>query len=507
MTGVDDTELGAIDPPEQQHGPGLGERAAKGALITFSGQFARILLQVVSVVVLARLLTPHAYGVVAMVLAVIGIGEIFRDFGLSSAAIQSKTLSRGQRDNLFWVNAGIGLVLATIVFFAAPLIAIIYRHPEVEPLARALSLTFLMNGLATQYRADLNRRLKFMQLTTGDVLSPAIGLASAIVGAALGWGAWALVAQQLMQSAALLVCLVSFAGWLPRAYDRTAPMRAFLTFGSHLVVTQLIGYAANNVDSLTIGIRFGATQLGLYNRSFQLLMTPLTQLRAPTTTVALPILARLMDDTKRYGDFVARGQLALGYSLVVVLGVVVGAADPATSVLLGSHWIGVAPILRLLAVAGIFQTLAYVGYWVYLSRGLTSDLMRYSIVTAVIKVTCIVVGSQWGIIGVATGYAIAPGLAWPLSLWWLSRRAPIPLKLLVTGALRVIVVAGVLAVSAFAVTRMLAATPEILQLVASVLISLAVGAAVVWFVPAFRRDVLGVVEIGTMVLRSRRAKR
>lgn len=175
MTGVDDTELGAIDPPEQQHGPGLGERAAKGALITFSGQFARILLQVVSVVVLARLLTPHAYGVVAMVLAVIGIGEIFRDFGLSSAAIQSKTLSRGQRDNLFWVNAGIGLVLATIVFFAAPLIAIIYRHPEVEPLARALSLTFLMNGLATQYRADLNRRLKFMQLTTGDVLSPPSG--------------------------------------------------------------------------------------------------------------------------------------------------------------------------------------------------------------------------------------------------------------------------------------------------------------------------------------------
>jgi PST family polysaccharide transporter len=500
-------ELEILEPPVQQHGPGLGERAAKGALITFSGQFTRILLQVVSVIVLARLLTPHAYGIVAMVLAVIGIGEIFRDFGLSSAAIQAKTLSRGQRDNLFWINAGIGVTLATIVFFGAPAIAAIYQHPELVPLARTLSVTFVMNGLATQYRADLNRRLKFVQLTAGDVISPAIGLSTAIVGALLGWGEWSLVAQQIAQGAALLTCLVVFARWIPGRYDRTAPMRAFLKFGTHLVVTQLIGYVANNADSFTIGIRFGATQLGLYNRSFQLLMTPLTSLRAPTTTVALPVLARLSSDVKRYGEFVARGQLALGYSLVVILGIVAGAAQPATAVLLGGQWTAVSPILRLLAIAGMFQTLAYVGYWVYLSKGLTSDLMRYSIVAAIVKIICIVAGSQWGIVGVAAGYALAPALTWPLSLWWLSRRTPIPLKKLVQGALRVIVVSGITGLATFGTTLLLSGAPEFVQLVISVLAGLAVGVLMVWIIPAFRQDAIGVIEIGKMVLKGRRRDR
>ena len=97
----------------------LGRRAARGALVTLTGQAARILIQLTSVVVLARLLDPRDYGVLAMVLAVVGVGEIFRDFGLSSAAVQAKDLTLHQRDNLFWINTAIGVVLAVLVFAAA----------------------------------------------------------------------------------------------------------------------------------------------------------------------------------------------------------------------------------------------------------------------------------------------------------------------------------------------------------------------------------------------------
>src|SRR5690606_8473966 len=300
-----------------------------------------------------------------------GIGTILRDFGLSSAAIQAKRLSDRQRDILWWINSGIGLVLAIVVYFAAPLVALLYSEPALEPIARALAVTFLLNGMATQYRADLVRRMRFGPLAVIEVVVPAAALLGAIVAAMAGWGYWALVAQQVLQAVVFLVLLAAVARWLPGLPRRGTPMRGLLRFGWNLVATQLVNYAGNNLDSVIIGIRFGAVDLGIYNRGYQLLMVPLTQLRTPSTTVALPVLSRLNGDEQRYGAFLLRGQLALSWTLIAGLSIVVGAAEPLTLLFLGEPWLAAAPILALLAVAGILQTLSYVGYWVYLSRGLT----------------------------------------------------------------------------------------------------------------------------------------
>ena len=380
---------------------GLGRRAARGAFLTVGGQGTRMVIQLLSVTVLARLLTPSDYGLLAMVVVIVGIGEIFRDFGLSSAAVQAPTLSEGQRDNLFWINTGIGLVLATAVFAAADLVAALYGRAELAGVARALCGTFLLNGLATQYRADLIRRFRFGQLAAADITAPAVSLVAAVAAALAGWGYWALVVANLAQSTTLLVGLMVGGRWLPGRPRRGEPMRDLLRFGWRLVGTQLIGYAGNNTDTLIVGLSMGPVPLGLYNRAFRLLMTPLIQLRAPSTTIALPVLSRLQDDPERYATFVQRGQMALGYTLVAGLGLVAAAAEPITTIFLGDNWLSVTPILRLLAVAGIFQTLAYVGYWVYLSRNLTADLLRFTIIEAAIKAACILGGSHWGIVGVA----------------------------------------------------------------------------------------------------------
>ena len=474
--------------------------------MTYSGQAARILLQVVSVVVLARLLAPADYGLLAMVLAVVGIGEIFRDFGLSSAAIQAKNLTGQQKSNLFWVNTAIGFVLAGIVFATAPLLAGLYGRPELVAIAQVLSLTFIINGVATQFRADLSRRLKFKNLVMADVSAPAVGLVVAVFAALAGWQYWALVAQQLTQVTVVMIGVVIGARWRPGLPRKTPGMRSLLRFGTNLVATQLVGYLSNNLDSVVIGTRFGAASLGIYNRGFQLLMAPLNQLRAPTTTVALPILSRLSDSPAKYDQFIARGQLALGYSLVVGLGLVIGAAEPLTDLMLGERWLEVAPILRLLAAAGVFQTLAYVGYWVYLSRGLTTDLFRYSLVSATIKVTCILVGSIWGVIGVAVGYALAPALAWPLSLFWLSRRTQIPLRQLLFGALRVLTVTIMVAGGAAGASLLVAGLGSLAQVIAAVTGGILLYVLVAATVPMFRRDAIGIIEIGKMIPKERRAR-
>lgn len=485
--------------PPAAPSPGLGAQAARGAAVTLAAQGGKVLVQVVSVVVLARLLSPHDYGLIAMVLAIIGVGELFRDFGLSSAAIQATTVTRGQRDNLFWVNAGIGAALAVLVFFGAGLIAAAFGQSELVPISHALALTFLINGLGTQYRADLVRRLKFSSVAVADILAPAVALLIAIGGALLGWGYWALVAQQLSQAAVLLAVLVVAARWLPGLPKRRESIRGFVRFGWNMLASQLVSYVSNNIDNVLVGIRFGTVSLGLYSRAFQLLMTPLNQVRIPLTTVALPVFSRLKDERDRFAEWLIRGQLALGYTIVAGLALVAGAAEPLTAILLGEQWLEAAPILRLFAVAGIFQILAFVGYWVYVSRALTGVLLRYSLVSAAIKIVCIGIGSFGGVLGIAIAYAIAPAISWPISLWWLSRHTEVPTARLYAGAARILTLAALAAGASGGAAWLCGSLPDLVQVAAALLAAVAVYAAGALLIPAVRRDLTGVLDAARMI--------
>lgn len=485
--------------------PSLGQRALRGAAVTVLGQGGRIVLQMASVVVLARLLAPSEFGLLAMVLLFVGLGEVFRDFGLSSAAIQAPTLSREQRDLLFWANTGIGLVLAVAIFAGAGLIAGLFGQPELVGIAQALAVTFLFNGMATQYRAGLNRQMRFRPLAMVSVLAQAVGLVTAVVAAVLGAGYWALVAQQIAIAAATLVLFVGYGRWIPGPPRRGVPIGGFFRYGWQLMATQLIGYASNNTDNLIIGLRFGVEPLGLYNRAFQLLMNPLNQLRTPATTVALPVLSRLQHDDQRFAAFVVRAQLILGFTIVPVLAVGAGVAGPVIAVLLGDQWTAAAPLFAAIAIAGVFQMLAFVGYWVYLSRALTRELLQYSCVAFVIRVACIGIGSQWGLIGVAVGYALAPAFSWPLSLWWVSRYAPLPLGTLWWGAGRALMVAAVAGGACWAVVSLgVSGLPAFLGLIIGGLTGVAVYALAA-LIPRIRADLMTVFGALTTIVHRRAA--
>lgn len=478
---------------------GLGGRAARGAAVTLAAQVARMMIQLAGVVILARLLNAADYGLVAMALVIVAFGEIFRDFGLSSAAIQSPTLSRSERDNLFWLNAAIGLGLSTLVFFSAPLVAYIYGHPEVEGIVQALACVFIINGLTTQFRASLVRELRFKAVASTEVVSAAIGLAIAITFAMNGFGYWALVVQQLTAASVLLLGMALFGRWLPRLYSRGVSVRRFVRFGFGLLGSQIVGYAANNVDTLTLGIRFDPSTLGYYNRAFQLLMTPMSQIRAPSTTVALPVLRHLLDDQPRFNRFIRQGQLALALPVGLAMGLIAGGASAIVPVILGSEWNASIPYLRLFAVAAVFSTLAYVGFWIYLARGLTNVLFRYSLVSSTLKVTCILVGSYWGPIGLAIGYAISPMLEWPLSLWWLSRHTVIPWRALYGNAIRVVVQAAIVGCASFAATTASASLAPLGSLLLGALAGVCAYVILVLLVPVFRNDLKQVRAIASLV--------
>jgi len=492
------SEAARMSPPA----PRLGARAAGGAFVTMAGQGVRVAVQFGGIILLARLLTPHDYGLMAMVTAIVGAAEILRDFGLSSAAIQAKEVSRQQRDNLFWINTGIGLVLAVAVFAGANALAAFYHEPALVQISQALAVTFLLSGMTTQFRAHLSRGLRFGQLAVSDVGAQVAGLCAAVAAALAGLGFWALVLQQVVQAGVQLLLTVACARWLPRGYDRAAPMRQFLGFGWNLMLAQLLGYASRNVGQVIIGARTGAEALGLYNRAFQLLMMPLNQINAPATTVALPVLSQLQDERERFTAFLVRGQTVMVHLIVATFAFACAQALPLMVLVLGEQWRPAVPLFQWLTAGGVFQTTAYAAYWVFLAKGLMGAQLRYSVVTRVLLIACIFAGSWWGVEGVAAGYSFGLLVMWPLSLYWVGRVSDIPVWTVFANGLRAVVGYGVCAVASWAASWWLGgALWRQLAVGTGAMLAAFLLVFVAW--PAFRRDVLSILQTRHLIAEAR----
>ncbi|HJV27127.1 MAG TPA: lipopolysaccharide biosynthesis protein [Aromatoleum sp.] len=478
---------------------GLGAAAARGAAMTFGGQACKVSLQFGGIIFLARLLSPADYGLVAMVTAIVGVAEVLRDFGLSSAMVQAPNVSLAQRSNLFWINSGIGAVLAAAVCAAAPAIAAFYHQPALESVTRALAFSFFLNGLATQFRAQLNRDMRFGRLAAVDVTAMAVGLAVGLSLAFNGRGHWALVGQQLSQAVATLTMLIVASGWRPGLPRRGVEMGRFLRYGGNLMGTQLISYASRNIDALIIGNRFGAELLGLYNRAYQLLMLPLNQINAPATSVALPVLSRLHNDPERYARFLLHGQALILHVTIAIFTFACAQAEPLIVLVLGPQWAPAVPIFRVLAFAGIFQAAATATYWVFLSKGLTGSNLRFTLSSRLFVISGIALGSLWGVPGIAVALSVGAATTWLWGLAWL-RDTGAPVGAMLGNGLRIVAAYGSCGVASAAASAFLAG-PLAPRLALGTVVMLAAFLLVTSLWPAFRRSVADILR-GRSLLRA-----
>lgn len=413
----------------------LASAAARGGGITIASQMVKVVLMLGSTVILARLLNPTDYGLVVMVLAVVGVGEIFRDFGLSMAALQAKTLSQAQQSNLFWINATVGLALGLIAFAASYPLSIFYGQSDVVAITQALSLTFVLGGLSTQFKVRINRDLRFVALAVADLLPYALGIIGAIVIALIYANFWALVAQQLIVAAATLVISVILTRWRP-GLPRRVPMDGLISFGASFAGTQIISYLTRNIDSLLIGKVWGSTALGYYDRAYNLVVLPLTQINTPMSRVAVPVLARIADEEARFVSHLRRAQLVALYVTSSIFAILFALGTPLIVVVLGDQWAPAGPILSILAVSGVFRSLVQVVYWIYMSRGLAGAQLRFYLVAQPLLVGIIACGVPFGPTGVAVAVSIGYGLFWLASLAWVCRVTKLDLRVLYADAFR-----------------------------------------------------------------------
>lgn len=488
----------------QPHVRALGRSAARGGAVTLAGQGLRIGIQITSIILLARLLGPADYGFVAMVTAVVGIADLIQDFGLSRAAIQAPSITKGQRDNLFWLNLAFGCAAGLIVFLAAPLVALLYGEPALAEITRWLAIPFVFGGMAAQFRAGLLRDLRFGISAVIDVVGPFLGLVVAVAIAAAEGSYWALVAQQVVASGVMALGAIVAARWWPGLPRRHESVRTFVSYGLHFLGAQTLTYLSMNVDTVVVGARFGASAAGLYNRAFQMMMLPIRQLTWPAAKVAMPVLSRLQDDEEQFSRFLVRGQAILLNAMVPFMALAAALAGPVVQIVLGPTWVDVVPVFAVLAVGGIFQAAGYAPNWVFMSTGNTRAQLQFALVSRPLVVVGVLVGSTWGVIGVAAAYSAMMALIWPASLWWVGRVTGISVRpWFVSGARTVVAHSAAAAGAGLAAAQVGQDHPWLAILLGGVVMTLILGLELVLW-PAFRHDLRELVRTRKLLGRSRR---
>jgi PST family polysaccharide transporter len=250
----------------------LKRHTVSGGFVTGSAQVAKFVLNLGSTVVLARLLTPRDFGLVAMVTAVTGFLTIFRHAGLATPTIQREHITHAQVSNLFWVNLCVSGICMVIAAALAPVLAWFYHNPRLVAITLALSVTFLIGGFRVQHLALLRRQLRFKALAIIDVGSMALGVAVAIVMAVMGFGYWSLVGLSLATELGSFILTGSISQWRPQWPSRRSGVRPLLTFGLHQTAASLIFSVARSSDTLLVGRFYGAGAVGLYTRGAALVI-------------------------------------------------------------------------------------------------------------------------------------------------------------------------------------------------------------------------------------------
>lgn len=378
----------------------------RGAAVTLGAQALKFLIGLGSTMILARLLSPKDYGVLAMVGVFTGFVAVLRDGGLSIATIQRADINEAQISTLFWINTTLGLALAVLVAAISPVVAWFYNDSALLRVTLAMALPFILGGLTVQHQALLQRQMRFRIVAGIEIASLAISAGVGILAAAVGWGYWALVTMTIAFWLANSILVLCFCRWKPGRPVRGSGVRSMLKFGGVLTVNNLFNCLGGSADKLLLGKFFAVNVLGLYTRAQNLMLQPLTQLMPPVQNVALPLLSRLAEKPEQlrrvFLDLLRVTAFACSFMVVYL----VASANWLIWAFLGPQWADAADILRLLAAPAFVIPLNTLCVVSLMAQSKSTALIRWGVLKNTLTVLVILVGLPWGAKGVAAALSI-----------------------------------------------------------------------------------------------------
>jgi len=357
-------------------------------------------------IVLARLLTPEDFGLIAMTLAIIGVAGLLSNFGMGAALIQLKDINSSHYNSVFWINTGVGLALTVFVYLFSKTVANFYGLPDLEEITQTLSICFAINAMALVPRQKLTKQMEFRALAITDFFSMSISAIIAIFCAMHDYGYWSLVILQIVRAFVNLVFATIFAKWLPSIEFSIKATRQLFNFSFNVFLVSLVQYAGGRADKLIVGKFLGAEPTGIYDKAGALIMAPIQSISHAVGSVLFPAFSQIQDDKKKIASIFIRAISVVSLiTFPMMMGLLI-IADNLVSVILGSQWLEVIPILKILCFCGLAISVGTLSGSIYLSQGRTDLQLKVNLVTQAVRIIAIACGVPWGLIGVTIGYSI-----------------------------------------------------------------------------------------------------
>ena len=398
---------GAFHP--RAGGTELRRLAVRGAAASVSASGLSLAAQVISTVILARLLTPADFGVITMVTTFSLLAASFGLNGFTEAIIQFEEIDHFTASNLFWLNSGAGLILAVAFAAAGSLLVRLYGNPLVANVAFGLSVGIFIALLSVIHLALLKRAMCFAETSTNDVVGRMVNTAVSILLALRGWGYWALVAGIVAQQLSVTVGSWWLCRWIPSLPRRTGKTGAMVRFAAKVYGQFSVNYSTLNLDNMLVGLRFNAVALGFYKRAFDLFALTASQLTAPLNNVALAALSRLNRDHVRFRRYLANSLGMVAFAGMAMSADLTLVGKDVVRLVLGPKWSEAGRIFELFGPGIGVMLLCHTVGWIHLSIGRPGRWLRWSLFQLAVTASLFLLALRWGPGGVAA--------AWSISFW------------------------------------------------------------------------------------------
>ena len=460
----------------------LASRVRQGVQWKIASQGTSLILQLATAVVLARLLSPEEFGLAAMVLVFRRLLFLFSDFAFTPALVQRRHLTDKDRSTAFWSSLILGAFATIIGIGIAGWVAAFFGEPSVKPLYIVFSFGFLVLAFGSTQAALLTRELAYRSLELRNIVGTVVGTAVAIALAWRGYGAWAIIGQMLATMTVSTLLVWQLSAWRPAfTFSRTS-LRGLAGFSSQVLGTQIVTAVISNLDNLLVGKFLGATALGAYRLSYNLVIFPLSNLAVPIAQVLFPAFSRMQGDRTRMANaWIRATRVVLAVMCPIFIVLLVG-APTLVPVILGSRWDAAIPVIQILSWLGMLQSLRGLNTAVLQACGQPGTLLRIALLGLPIYAAGFVAGLEWGITGVAAGAAAAATIIQPLYTIAAARAVEIEARRVVFASGRVIVLALIVLALTFGTRELLeiAGAGQTLQLVAIVVCAVTTYVVVLW---------------------------
>lgn len=382
---------------------GHASRSLRGGVISIASRAINALVQVSSVIFLARMLTPEDYGLVAMVTALTGFAPMLVDLGTRDAVAQKEKITEQEISTLFWITIATGMVLSVVIAASGPLIAGFYGKPQLTMITLVSALTVVGSAIPYQHQALLRRSMRFRESAIIDIVGNVVGAGTAFTVAYLGYGYWALVWRPVATVAGTIVAAGYFCRWIPGPPKMTANVIALLRFGIHLVGYTILDFAGRSLDSVAIGRLYGERSLGYYRKALLIYDNSL-DLTIALHSVASVSLSKLRGDPQELQRLWGRAISTLSFFAMPAFGGMAVIGQDLINVVLGPKWDTAGVVLSVLALRGIPHVVERTLGWLHIAAGRSDRWMRWGLISTGVQAVALFCGLPYGPMGIAWAY-------------------------------------------------------------------------------------------------------